>query len=161
MTTVPVTYEFNSEARVTEALFSECLHTEDTRFSWQNRKVLFLIDNCSGHGTVTGLKLIQLEFFPGNTTALLQPMDEGVIQALKSCFRKGLFQRMLLCMSQDKQYKLDVLGAVHLVADTWRQLTPTSIANCFRHAGFSLSDLTSDLDDFECDSEDALERRGN
>ncbi|KAH8033298.1 hypothetical protein HPB51_009409 [Rhipicephalus microplus] len=87
-------------------------------------------------------------------------MNQEVFQALKSRFRKGLLQRMLLCMSQDKQYKLDVLGAVHLVADTWRQLTPTSIANCFRHAGFSLSDLTSDLDDFECDSEDALERRG-
>lgn len=144
---------------VTQALFSKWLHTEDARFSRENRKVLFLVDNCPGHGTVTGLKSIQLEFLPANTTALLQPMDQGVIQALKSRFRKGLLQRMLLCMSQDKEYKVDVLGAVHLIAGAWRQLTPTSIANFFRHAGFSSSDLTSDLEDFECDSEDALERQ--
>ncbi|KAH8020671.1 hypothetical protein HPB51_002620 [Rhipicephalus microplus] len=66
---------------------------------------------------------------------------------------------MLLCMSQDKEYKVDVLGAVQLIADAWRQLTPTSIANCFRHAGFSSSNLISDFEDFECDSEDAHERQ--
>lgn len=158
--TLPVTYESNSKAWMTQAIFSKWLHNEDARFSRQNKKVLFLVDNCPGHGTVTGLKSIQLEFLPANTTALLQPMDQGVIQALKSRFRKGLLQRMLLCMSQDKEYKVDVLGAIHLIADAWRQLTPTSIANCFRHAGFSSSNLTCDLDDLpECDSEDALEKQ--
>lgn len=159
ITSLPVTYESNSKAWMTQALFSKWLHTEDVRFSRQNRKVLFLVDNCPGHGIVTGLKSIQLELLPANTTALLQPMDQGVIQALKAHFRKGLLQRMLLCMSQEKEYKVDILGAVHLIADAWRQLTPCAVANCFRHAGF-LSDQASDLEDLpESDCEDVLERQ--
>lgn len=82
-------------------------------------------------------------------------MDQGVIQALKACFRKSLVQRMLVCMSQDKEYKVDILGAIHLIAFAWRELTGSTIANCFRHAGFSSNDQTSDMPDFpECDSED-------
>ncbi|XP_049524040.1 tigger transposable element-derived protein 4-like [Dermacentor silvarum] len=160
ITNMPVTYESNSKTWMTQALFSKWLHTEDARFSRQKRKVLFLVDNCPGHGTVTGLKSIQLEFLPANTTALLQPMDQGVIQALKARFRKGLLQRMLVCMNQNKEYKVDILGAIYFIADAWRQLTANTIANCFMDAGFFTSDQTSDLQDLpECDSEDALERQ--
>ncbi|XP_037568170.1 tigger transposable element-derived protein 6-like [Dermacentor silvarum] len=146
---------------MTQALFSKWLHTEDARFSQQKRKVLFLVDNRPGHGTVTArLKSIQLEFLPANTTALLQPMDQGVIQALKARFRKGLLQRMLVCMNQNKEYKVEILGAIHLIADAWRQLTANTTANCFKHAGLFSSDQTSDLQYLpECDSEDALERQ--
>ncbi|XP_072142338.1 tigger transposable element-derived protein 6-like [Dermacentor andersoni] len=157
---MPVTYESNSKAWMTQALFNKWLHTEDAQFSRQKRKVLFLVDNCPGHGTVTGLKSIHLEYIPASTTALLQPMDQGVIQALKARFRKGLLQKMLVCMDPNKEYKVDILGAIHLIADAWRQLTANTIANCFRHAGFSSSDQASDLQDLpECDGEDALERQ--
>nr|XP_054919816.1 tigger transposable element-derived protein 6-like [Dermacentor andersoni] len=145
---------------MTQALFNKWLHTGGARFSRQKKKVLFLVDNCPGHGTVTGLKSIQLEFLPANTTALLQPMDQAVIQALKARFRKGLLQRMLVCMNQNKEYKVDILGAIHLIADAWRQLTANTIANCFRRAGFFSSDQASNLQDLrECDGRDALERQ--
>ncbi|XP_072143609.1 tigger transposable element-derived protein 4-like [Dermacentor andersoni] len=160
ITNMPVTYESNSKAWITRALFNKWLHTEDARFLRQKRRVLFLVDNCPGHGTVIGLKSIQLEFLPANTTALLQPMDQGVIQALKAHFRKGLLQRMLVCMNQNKEYKVDILGAINLIADAWRQLTANTITNFFRHAGFFSSDQASDLQDLpECDGEDALERQ--
>lgn len=137
VTTLPVSYDANTKAWMTQAIFSKWIHGEDARFLRMKRKVLFLVDNCPGHGVVEGLKSITLEFLPANTTALLQPMDQGVIQALKAKFRKNLLQRMLLCMDHGKDYKVDVLRAIYLLDDAWRQVAPTTIANCFRHAGFA------------------------
>lgn len=79
ITTVPSLTESNSRAWMTQALFSKCLHTEDAQFSRQNGKVIFFVDNCPGHETVTGLKYIQLKFLPANITALFQPMDQEVL----------------------------------------------------------------------------------
>lgn len=95
-----------------QTIFSKWIRDEDARFSREKRKIIFLTDNCPGYGVVPGLKFIQLEFLPANTTALLQPMDQGVIQALKSHFCKNLLQRMLFCMDRERDYKVDILRAV-------------------------------------------------
>ncbi|KAK2577650.1 hypothetical protein KPH14_000914, partial [Odynerus spinipes] len=49
-----------------------------------------LVDNCPAHPQITGLKFISLVFLPPNTTSVLQAMDQGIIRALKTNFRKNL-----------------------------------------------------------------------
>ncbi|CAN8005876.1 unnamed protein product [Ixodes pacificus] len=44
---------------------------------------------------------------------------------------------MLLCMDQGKDYKVDILRAVFFLDQAWRQISASTIANCFRHAGFA------------------------
>jgi hypothetical protein len=44
------------------------------------------------------------------------------------------------------QMKLDVLSAVHFIAEVWRQITPSTIKNCFVKCGFS-NDNVSNNDD--------------
>jgi hypothetical protein len=39
--------------------------------------------------------------------------------------------------------KLDVLSAVHFIAEAWRLMTPTTIKNCFVKCGFSIDHVSS------------------
>ncbi|XP_064475752.1 tigger transposable element-derived protein 4-like [Ornithodoros turicata] len=107
--TLPVAYASNSKSWMTQALFEQWLREMDRRFVRENRKVMILVDNCPGHGNVSGLFSIRLEFLPPNTTAKLQPMDKGVIRSLKRHYRRSLLQRMLLCMETGKEYQVNLL----------------------------------------------------
>lgn len=91
---------------------------------------------------------------PADTTALLQPTDQVLIQALKVHCHKSLLQRMLVCMNWDKEYKVDILHAICLTDDARMQLTASTTANCFRHARFPLDVQASDVQDLPgCNSE--------
>lgn len=71
---------------------------------------------------VAGLKWIQLELRPANKTKLLHLVDREVITALNIRFHKHLLQRMVVCMSQDKEHKMDIVGAIDLITEAWTQL---------------------------------------
>lgn len=42
---------------------------------------------------------------------------------------------MLLCVEAGKEYQVDLLSAVYLVA-AWAKMSATIITKCFYHAGF-------------------------
>ena len=50
--------------------------------------ILLYIDNCTAHPKVH-LSNIKLIFLPPNTTSQLQPLDAGIIQAVKMIYRKS------------------------------------------------------------------------
>ncbi|KAH8018788.1 hypothetical protein HPB51_012178 [Rhipicephalus microplus] len=80
----------------------------------QGRKVIFFVDNCGAHGSVSNLEAIWLEFLLPNTTSMLQPMDQGVIQNIKAHYRARLLSRTVLCLGNGKAYKVDILAAIHI-----------------------------------------------
>ena len=49
-------------------------------------KALLLIDNCSAHPDELSSRdgSVKCMFLPPNTTSLIQPMDQGVLQAVKN-----------------------------------------------------------------------------
>jgi hypothetical protein len=56
----------------------------DRRMASKSRKILLFLDHCPAHSKdVRNLKNVQVKFFPANTTSVLQPMDQGIIKALK------------------------------------------------------------------------------
>ena len=67
-------------------------------------KALLLIDNCSAHpdelsnrgGSVTCL------FLPPNTASLIQPMDQGVLQATKNKYMRKLLQKVICSQDNDQ-----------------------------------------------------------
>ncbi|KAH9374242.1 hypothetical protein HPB48_005562 [Haemaphysalis longicornis] len=63
-------------------------------------------------------------------------MDQGVVKNLKLHYRLHLLNRVLLCVDSDKSYAVDVLSAISILSDAWREVTQDTIRNCFRHAGF-------------------------
>ncbi|XP_065282735.2 tigger transposable element-derived protein 4-like [Dermacentor albipictus] len=143
--TLPVLYEANKKAWVTQQLFESYVRRLDRKFELQNRRVVLCIDNCAAHGHIKNLKAVQLEFMPPNTTAVLQPMDQGVIRNLKLLYRSRVLNRMVLCAENAKGYNVDLRSAVGMLADAWKAVTQDTIRNCFRHAGFVLATEEPDL----------------
>lgn len=61
----------------------------------KERKVQLLLDNCSAHHINPLLNAVEVLFLPPNTTAMLQPMDQGVIANLKVHYRHRVVERLL------------------------------------------------------------------
>lgn len=152
---VPVEYRANRKAWMTSELFQAWLRQLDRRFSTNKRKVLMVVDNCSAHKNVEGLECIELLFLPPNTTASLQPLDQGIIQYVKGKYRRHVLERMLLCMEAGREYNLNLLSALHILAHVWSNTPAEVIANCFRHSGFVRPDVCEAI--LDATSEDSQE----
>ena len=70
-------------------LFQEWLHELDRKFEMQGKKVVMMVDNCSAHPEVSGLKAIDLQFLPPKTTYFTQPMNQGVISMFSYFINKN------------------------------------------------------------------------
>ena len=100
MDNLPVIYRANKKAWITSQIFTEWLAGCDSYLTKVNRKILLLVDNCTAHPHVSTLKNIQLEFLPPNTTSLIQPMDQGIIEKLKTLYRKELVHMTLAYLEE-------------------------------------------------------------
>lgn len=99
-----------------------------------------IVDNCPAHPKVKGLKAIELTFLPPNTTSHTQPMDQGVIKNLKTHYRKQVILRQLQAADKKEELQITILDALRQLRQSWSMVTPTTIANCFRHANFKPAD---------------------
>ncbi|XP_070385946.1 tigger transposable element-derived protein 4-like [Dermacentor albipictus] len=153
---LPVLYEANKKAWITQQLFSDYVRKLDRKFKSQNRKVLLFVDNCGAHGHIHDLECIRLEFLPPNTTSVLQPMDQGIIKNLKVLYRARLLNRMVVCIDAGKQYCVSLLSAINMLADAWKAVAPATLQNCFRHAGFVITDEVSAMEAPDLSPSDVL-----
>lgn len=78
------------------AIFNDILHRFDQTLQKQNRCTLLLADNAGCHfinwEPFTNLRV---KFLPANTTAKLQPLDAGIIHAVKATYHTDLVQHYL------------------------------------------------------------------
>ena len=68
-------------------LFRDWVHELDHKFAASKRKIALIINNCRAHLHVENLKWVELIFLLPNTTSHTQPMDQGIIRALKAKYR--------------------------------------------------------------------------
>ena len=59
------------------------------------RSSMLIIDKSPTHPNVNNPKAIELVFLPPNTTSQTQPMDQGVIRALKAFYRTNVVRRQI------------------------------------------------------------------
>ena len=83
-------------------IFSDYVRKLDTKFDAEGRKIVLIIDNCPAHPNVDNLKAIQLVFLPPNTTSKTQPMDQGVIRALKAFYHTNVVRRQIKYVEEGK-----------------------------------------------------------
>ena len=85
--TLPVEYHANKKAWMTSGIFETWLKKFDKRMGRKGRKVLLFLDNATSHSNVQ-LCNVKLKYLPANTTSILQPLDQGIILAMKQKYRK-------------------------------------------------------------------------
>ena len=79
-------------------------------------------------------------------------MDQGIIQNFKIKYRHEVILHILACHENDSSPKINILHAMRFVKKAWLSVTPTTITNCFKKAGFKMQD--SDHNDNETLEED-------
>lgn len=129
---MPVRYVANSKAWMSRAIFSDWLKAFNEDIKRQGRQICLLLDNCSAHH-VEGIQLsnVELQYFPANCTSLIQPLDKGVINSFKCCYRRRLIRKILLDIRFERQTKVDIYQAIEMLAASWQEVGAQAIANCF------------------------------
>lgn len=129
-------------------LFEEWVRELDEKMEKDNRRIALIIDNCTAHPEIGGLKAIDIFFLPPNNTSVLQPMDQGVIRSLKAKYRVKVIQKMIEAIDKKKELtQISLLGAMKMLVLAWDEVTEKPVQNCFKKAGFTEIDentLSSD-----------------
>ena len=60
-------------------IFEEWICKLDQKFCTEGQKTALLLENCLAYLLISNLTNIQLIYLPPNTTSVLQPRDEGII----------------------------------------------------------------------------------
>lgn len=97
-------------------------------------KVILILDNAPSHPTLEELNAInenfEIIYLPPNVTALIQPMDQGVIYTMKQLYKKDVLGKLLLNDNQQ--------GAIEFL----KQLSLRDILPSLRCAWNSLNSST-------------------
>ena len=119
-------------------IFADYMRKLDTKFDVEGRKIVLIIDNCPAHPNVDNLKAIQLVFSRPNTTSKIQPMDQGVIRALKAFYSTNVVRRQIKYVDKGKTTpKINILQAMRMLVKSWDAISINTVKNCFRKAGIS------------------------
>ena len=101
---------------------------------------------------------------PPNTTAVCQPLDQGIIQNFKVHYKGLILQHLLakigiVSSALDLAKSIDVLEALYFIKTSWDKVQATTIKNCFQKAGFSAD--TCNLPDFVAEDDIPLATYAN
>ena len=123
----------------------------------ENQNVLLFLDNAPVHpeNLVEKYTNIKIVFLPKNTTSCLQPLDAGIIKNFKVKYRKKLLRHVIArisndCSASDIAKEVDILQAITWVAAAWKEVSETTIKNCFAKCGIVqqvVENDESELDD--------------
>lgn len=148
---LPVTYKSNKKSWMTSDIMSEWLHRFDRKMTAERRQILLFLDNAASHPRELQLRNIKVIFLPPNSTACCQPLDQGIIKNFKTWYRSLILKHVLARMDSVESAtalvkSINLLDIVYLIKKAWDKVTPTTIINCFRKAGFNKNQ--EQLDDF-------------
>lgn len=155
---LPVYHRHNRKAWMDSVIFNEWLTKWNNHLKTENRKILLFLDNFSGHKIdETRYENIKIIFFPANCTSKLQPLDQEIIHAFKVKYRTDIARERLQAIEYGSTAPvIDVLSSIYKIKRSWDAVTPTTIKNCFRKAGFNGNFLFG-IDDDQSSDEQILE----
>ncbi|CAF4098004.1 unnamed protein product [Rotaria magnacalcarata] len=146
---LPVSWCSNRTAWMNSKIFTEWLTEFDLMMKKQKRHILLFLDNAPVHPQDVELENIKLKFFPANTTAKIQPMNQGIIKTFKTYYRKYLVKHIIAnattAMTAD-DVNITALDAVYWIQSAWEMVTSTTIKNTFKSAGFGKLNVVDEHD---------------
>lgn len=150
---IPVDYYHQTSAWMDRDIFTRWFHDkfvphvrENLRKKNLPEKAVLILDNAPSHPAENLLKtedgMIFVKYLPANVTALIQPMDQGVIAALKKTYRSNLLKNYVQKKLDLKSFKAtsNILTAIIEVSSVWSNMKTETLRNSWRKL------LSSDLD---------------
>jgi hypothetical protein len=127
---------------MTAALMEEWRKGFNERMRQQKRSILLFLDNATCHPHLE-LSIVQLAWFPPNTTSVTQPMDQGVINCVKVNYWKLVMQSLIVNMelsssASELAHSIYVLDALIWITEAVKQVLPETVKSCFQKAKFML-----------------------
>lgn len=86
MNSLQVTWRHNTKAWMTQDIMTPWLSNLNGKMKKKNRKILLFMDNAACHPPNVKFSNMKIVFFPANTTAFCQPLDQGKIKLTKYIF---------------------------------------------------------------------------
>ena len=157
----PVVYYHSKNAWFTSAIFLHWFHhafipavkkfqMEVLKLKAKDVKAILFLDNCPAHPSADQLisedGSIRVMYLPPNTISLVQPMDQGIISALKRCYIRRYLDKVLVMLEDERDMMEDTRGAHTLanikayniksalfnLASAWHDMKLTTLANCWK-----------------------------
>ncbi|CAF2105409.1 unnamed protein product [Rotaria magnacalcarata] len=118
----------------------------------QKKHILLFLDNAPVHPPDVQLENIKLKFFPLNTTAKIQPMDQAVIRAFKVYYRRHLVKHIItsagIAVTAD-DINITALDVVYWIQGACEAVSETTIRNTFKSAGFEKQSVIDGIDSLQ------------
>ena len=101
----------------------------------ENRHIALTLDNFSGHDISYQPKFITLIHFQPGLTPFVQPLDAGIIRCFKAHYRREYCLRAIERDDAEEEdiYKIDLLEAMLMAKDAWKEISSMTIKNCWDH----------------------------
>ena len=156
---LPILCANQSNAWVNATLFTDWFHQnfvptvqEKLRERGCEPKAVLLLDNCSAHPDEEELisadgKVIA-KFLPPNVMSLIQPMDQGVLVAIKRRYRRKILEELVF-QDNNGTSLVNFLRGIHLfkvsemIAASWNEIQPKTLRLSWRKI-FPLEDDDDD-----------------
>jgi hypothetical protein len=140
---LPVLWKANKKAWVTSAVFTEWFDffVKETERYLKSKslpfKVLLVIDNAPGHPVHLNHPNVEVIFLPPNTTALLQPLDQGIIAAFKAYYLRRNMNRLFCDMEENvsliqswKNY--NIADGIRNITESVNEIELSTMNGCWR-----------------------------
>lgn len=157
---LPLEYSSSKNAWMTRSIFKEWFFEtfipHVRQFSKESGiapKALLLLDNCSAHHfeheLVSDDRLITVTFLPPNVTPLLQPMDQHVIQMVKTKYREKLHNEIVFgeLNSVEHLKQINLKHAAFWLHEAWLEVTPKVVQSSWKKIGMVVGDSFMHEDD--------------
>ena len=157
-------WEANASAWMTSKIFTRWLKKFGRFVSkkFNDEPVCLILDNANSHHVLATQKNVSVRFLPPNATRTIQPMDAGVIAALKNKYRMRMTALYADFIDAGKTWgdfvrSYSVRAAVENLLESWNDVSATTISNCAAHVGMALTKENRPVSDAEETSEDESE----
>lgn len=145
MQQLPVVYKNSANAWMTAALFLDWFNNHfvpSVQAYLKKRrlepKALLLLDNCPAHPPAESLiskdGKVKVLYLPKNTTALIQPLDQGIINAFKVNYRRELIKSLLSSDDEITKFlkSMTLKEVAYVVGIAWNAISNITVMNCWR-----------------------------
>ncbi|XP_029657667.1 tigger transposable element-derived protein 6-like [Octopus sinensis] len=130
-----VMYSSSKNSWMTTEIFKSWVFKLNTRMLSENRKILMLLDNASSH-RLSDYSNIEFLYLPKNTTSLVQPLDMGIIKALKTNYSNLLIEFVCICENRSNFLEaiksFNLRNVMQLISEAWANVTSNQIQNCWK-----------------------------